>query len=273
MADRWVVGIDGSFASRAACTWAVRQSERFGAHLILVSAYSGGATNGATNSAASAMRELDASVADLIGELDAERCVLAGSAAKLLPRVVGATGARLLVIGRHGTGRVWHQTAGSVSRACVRHTHAPTVVVPSDWDAAAPARIIIGYDAGRDADAALRWAIEFAPADASVTAVAALELSPWLSKPAVDQLGEELRREEVRLLAGIDAVDPSGLVTRQVVTTGARPTLADASRTADLLVVGARGIGPAPRTLIGSTSTWLLDVAGCPVAVVPSEWA
>jgi nucleotide-binding universal stress UspA family protein len=45
--------------------------------------------------------------------------------------------------------------------------------------------------------------------------------------------------------------------------------LAEAARSADLVVVGARGRGVIAAELLGSVSTWLLQEALVPVAVVP----
>ena len=44
-----------------------------------------------------------------------------------------------------------------------------------------------------------------------------------------------------------------------------------ASRTADLIVLGARGITPIQRLLLGSVSSGVLHHAQCPVVVVPAD--
>ncbi|MDQ1644071.1 MAG: hypothetical protein QOJ50_255, partial [Cryptosporangiaceae bacterium] len=42
-----------------------------------------------------------------------------------------ARGARLLVLGSHGHGRMFHAVLGSVSEECVRYSPCPVVVVPT----------------------------------------------------------------------------------------------------------------------------------------------
>ena len=68
-----------------------------------------------------------------------------------------------------------------------------------------------------------------------------------------------------KLLAGlVTVVDPAEIT---VVEGHPAPTLLDASRGADLLVVGSRGHGEFAGMLIGSVSQHLVSTAHCPVLV------
>src|SRR5690606_11466224 len=66
----------------------------------------------------------------------------------------------------------------------------------------------------------------------------------------------------------LDRVDVPVAVERRLVFGEPVPTLIDAASGADLLVVGARGLGGFARLLVGSVSGQCLEHAPCPVAVV-----
>jgi nucleotide-binding universal stress UspA family protein len=282
MGERWIVGIDGSFASRAALIWTLAHAEPRGAEVVAVSAYPG-AVGGrlvgrpadheqaeTVATAGVALHELDAAIADIVGDRDVERRVVAGSPGRVLSAIAGEEGANLLVVGRHGTGGHWYQVIGSVSRYCVRRSPVPIAVVPADWEPGSTSLIVAGFDASANSAAAVRWAVDFAPADAHVRALMALEVPSWQTPDlVVSHLADALSREERRMLDALDIVDPSGLVERDVVVKGARPALAAAAQRADLLVLGSHGSGRLPGNPLGSVSTWMLDIAPCPVVVVP----
>jgi nucleotide-binding universal stress UspA family protein len=57
-------------------------------------------------------------------------------------------------------------------------------------------------------------------------------------------------------------------VLRQISPGGPRPALLDAAHRAQMLVVGARGLGGVRGMMLGSVSHAVLHHAPCPVAVV-----
>jgi nucleotide-binding universal stress UspA family protein len=69
-------------------------------------------------------------------------------------------------------------------------------------------------------------------------------------------------------LAGVEEEFPDVDVTREAVPLRPEDVLVDASESASLLVVGARGRNPFARLLLGSVSQHVLQHAHCPVAIV-----
>jgi nucleotide-binding universal stress UspA family protein len=103
-------------------------------------------------------------------------------------------------------------------------------------------------------------------------------MSPWTGNPITlpqdtsdlekaRQAAEELTLKAISTLNG---AKPSS-VTVRAVTGFAAPELIEASRTADMVVVGSRGAGGFARLVLGSVSSQVVHHAHCPVVVVPSE--
>jgi nucleotide-binding universal stress UspA family protein len=134
-------------------------------------------------------------------------------------------------------------------------------------------RFIVGTDGSESSAEALRWARREAEVrDATVTAVLAWN---FLDQYHVDgeatfdpDYGDEDARRAldaaVERAVGADADD----VSRVVVCEHPATALIDASSDADLLVVGARGLGKLRGLVLGSVSQRCLELAACPVMVV-----
>lgn len=84
----------------------------------------------------------------------------------------------------------------------------------------------------------------------------------------LDRLQDDEQRLLAEALAGWQARYPQVQVERRLLRSRTRPALIEASRTAQLVVVGARGRGGFAGLLLGSTSQALLHHADCPVAVI-----
>ncbi|MDI3313391.1 MAG: universal stress protein [Mycobacterium sp.] len=132
-------------------------------------------------------------------------------------------------------------------------------------------RIVVGIDASAHSIAALRWAMQHAAGrqDAEVITVLAWQM-PLVSNPAAFDR-EELQRTYEKLLAetvGEELPSPGLPVGRCVVLGDPIKVLVEASRDAQLLVVGSRGRSPFAGLILGSVSQACAARAACPVVVV-----
>ena len=202
---------------------------------------------------------------DVVGDL----LVVEGHPSDVLLELTGSD--RVVVVGRRGISEFRHRILGSVSRDLVTHAAGPVVIVPDTWEQRPCRNIVVGFDGSEHSQAALRWAIEAAPAAATVSALMAIDVIPWL-KPelVVERHPDYVESAETRIRAAADEVDPDGRGERTVVLHGPRQALADVMGDADLVVLGPRGLGGVGRAVLGSVTTWMLHECPCPVAVVPS---
>jgi nucleotide-binding universal stress UspA family protein len=127
--------------------------------------------------------------------------------------------------------------------------------------------IVVGTDGSDGATGALRWAVrEAAIHDASITALHAWSLlgqPPGEFDPRFDQ-----RQALDALRRWLRSVPSEVPVEPRVACDLAAPALVEASATADLVVVGSRGLGGFKELLLGSVSSAVAERAQCPVAVV-----
>lgn len=132
-------------------------------------------------------------------------------------------------------------------------------------------RIVVGVDGSAHSIAALRWAMDDAITrkHAEVIAVLAWQM-PLVSNPAAFD-SEELQSTYEKLLTETvsDAlVSPHVPVRTHVVSGDPIDVLLEASRDAQLLVVGSRGRSPFAGLILGSVSQACAARAACPVVVV-----
>ena len=288
MSTQWIVGIDGSDHARTALRWAAVHAVGRTDQLVALSSYHVPVSLSLLMAKrafdvdrlgleATAAHEIDVTIDAVIDDRDpGVPCVPRVVAGHPGPTLVEqAADADLLVLGQRGAGEVRHTVLGSVSRYCSTHAHTPIVVVPHDWSDGECRSIAVGFDGSANAARALRWALDFAPADARITVIIAIEVTPWLEDDLVRaRFPEEVERETARLLAKLAAVTvDDDRVHHEVVLQDAREALIEAAGTCDLLVVGARGHGAFTTMLLGSVTNWILHNALCPIAVIPQPSA
>ena len=143
-------------------------------------------------------------------------------------------------------------------------------------------RIVVGVDGSEHSVRALRWALAEAKArnatvEALITWSYPVIASDGFSGGAVVAMDvAALERSAGQALEGaIEEAEPDATarqaIARRVVEGNPGHALVEASRGADLLVVGSRGHGGFTGLLLGSVSNQCVHHAHCPVTVIRPE--
>lgn len=179
--------------------------------------------------------------------------------------------AGLLVLGSRGHGGFTGLLAGSTAVAVAGHAHCPVVVVRGEPGQRA-GHIAVGVDGSEFSLVALGFAVEQAAARRVPLHVLraahppAGQRSP--SGPEAREAAATDRAELEEALARWRPAFPDVEVTVEVAAAAPAALLVEASRNAQLVVVGSRGRGGLRGMLLGSVSQQLIQHAHCPIAVV-----
>jgi nucleotide-binding universal stress UspA family protein len=143
--------------------------------------------------------------------------------------------------------------------------------------------ILVAIDGSVESDAAVRWAAhEAAMRHAPITLMHVVvpvvtswpvpslqaEFNEWQE----DNARQVIEDAEKTLRADVGAAAVSDLHS-QIEHAYVVPALVSASKDAEMVVVGSRGLGAVGRAVLGSTSGGLLRHAHCPVAVIHADEA
>lgn len=287
-----IVGFDGSERSEFAVTFAAQVAASQKVQLIVLHAADHlgyvqevGTTIWNPEEVTAAAQEVAERGAELARTaapgLDVDTRVALSSGALALEEA--SSGARLVVVGNSGHGRVAGIILGSTAFHVATRASSPVLVVPvRGCDLPGPnARVAVatdGSDSGRTA--VLHAADVAARYDAPLQIITAWEPTTYdsygLAVPvgfsSAGNINAEIEAAAQRT-AQTAAEDARGAHPGLEVTTTVgqgRPidVIAEASEGAADLVVGARGRGDLRSLLLGSTSRAVLHVASCPVEIV-----
>ena len=176
----------------------------------------------------------------------------------------------LLVVGSKGLDALDRFMLGSVSTNLIHHATCPVLVVK---DEAAPLRRITLATDGSDASAkALEFVLTKFQPDRSTGKggrapihVSVIHVMPFLKYPELKEAGHALIEHSVQKLiqAGFtaEAVCQLGKPAEEIMKVASK-------HHADLIVMGAKGLGAIARFLLGSVSTRVVQHANCSVLVV-----
>ena len=276
-----VVGVDGSEHSRQALKWAADEAKRRGAVLRIIYAEFREPMNLPAwyEPGSSDLSAGQAIVDDAYG-LVATRHTSVMARAEVaesppaLALSVASRSAELLVVGARGKGGFEELLLGSVSDRCIQHACGPVVVVQADPDdrplRAVPPRIVVGIDGSFGSTPALRWALaEARLRSASVEAVHVWQYPPTGAFAVGPVRGYDVVSRQIIEAAQESAETWAPEVPFRATTRfdGTVPALLDASREADLLVLGSRGHAGFRHALLGSVAHQCARHAHCAVVV------
>ncbi|KUI20193.1 hypothetical protein AU193_16715 [Mycobacterium sp. GA-1285] len=146
--------------------------------------------------------------------------------------------------------------------------------------------VVVGTDGSAPAEAAIKWAARDASmrklpltvVHANSVSTVAAAMVAWPAGHIPEQVLEQQEDEARTILAdAVELARDSAEDAKRLTVTGEMffgwpvPTLLDASREAELVVVGCRGRTGLRRALLGSVSSGLIHHAQCPVAVIHDE--
>ncbi|TDC46965.1 universal stress protein [Micromonospora sp. KC207] len=280
-----VVGADGSESSLRAVRLAAGEAARRNRPLRVVHGFiwpllrvplgpapggppGAGLRHQAERLVAEAVAEAEAAAPDvrITGE------IIDGEAAAVL--VGESPTAVMIVVGDRGLGGFATLVLGSVAVKVAAYADCPVLVARGAARTDGP--VVVGVDGSALSQAA----VEFAAEAAAVRGVALRAVHAY-RHPASTGPGDmqplvhdrrELRSEEERVLAeslaGLGERWPQMSVEATAVRDRPVAALTEASREAQLLVVGGRGRGEFTGLVLGSVSHAVLHHADCPVAVV-----
>jgi nucleotide-binding universal stress UspA family protein len=303
-----VVGVDGSDHGQCALVWAAREAERRRRPLHIVTAYSvpifaaSGLDGGYATVDDSVIREgaeaiLQQAVDKVSGyDIDVDASVENGDASGVLLEM--SETAELLVFGTRGRGGFVGRLLGSVSSALPAHAKCPTVTVPlvcsdrlgettddkrvraeqaKEWHKQVENVVVVGVDGSEQARVAVLEAADQAERlGAALRVICAVPqfsgTLAWVPAPVDRQaLFADIREQLEAGKAWLRSHYPNLQMESDVKDGSAVDVLVEASRHAELVVVGTRGRGGFAGMLLGSTSGGILQHTKGPVMVVPDR--
>ena len=291
-----LVGIDGSANAAAALAWAVSEAQARGASVEAVyvwqdpsMAYSAAySAPGYIPPVAGDVEEiaqhlLDDTLKKLPDVHDVKIGLRSASGAPvdILTRAAEEPDVAMTALGTRGHGGVVGLLLGSVSHAMTHHSRKPLAIIPGDWldtgSQQSKQKIVVGVDGSEESKLALRWAVAEAAARGVPLEAVMVWSTPTTVLPAhlplsALRLADQESKVEETLRAVVADVDTDGVDIDCTVLSGhPAATLLARGGTAQLLVVGSRGLGRAHETISGSVSHACTHHASLPVVVVPNR--
>jgi len=272
---RIVVGTDGSNHAATAVRWAADEAVRRGAALEVIHAWlppypiwptdlyhvDEPGQRAAETLVNATVERLRQEVPDLV-EVRAS-APMEHPAPALLDAAVGA---ELLVVGSRSRGGFAGLLRGSVSDRCLTHAPCPMAVVPARSDIPG-GRVVVGVDGSAASAEALPWAAR----EASLRWARLHVVHAWMPSVGSTDASEQASRALLEAMVdGLGDERDSGLPEPmlQSMAGPAVEALMQCAAQAELLVLGARGLGGLRGALLGSVSRHCAHQPACPTVIV-----
>jgi nucleotide-binding universal stress UspA family protein len=140
--------------------------------------------------------------------------------------------------------------------------------------------IIVGVDGSGHSQRALEWAMKEAGIRQAPLSVLTVHpairgyFGGVLTYPGDPEFTEQaqaaVQAETDKVLAALDGPHPESVAVKAVHGFPVEE-LVNASKDADMVVLGSRGVGGFSRLMLGSTAGQVVEHAHCPVLIVPPE--
>jgi nucleotide-binding universal stress UspA family protein len=204
----------------------------------------------------------------------AVRLAQADSPANGLRQIAEQENAQLIVIGPSEPSGLGRLRPRSVGERLLSETRLPVAIAPRGYARAErPLSLITSaFDGSPESRRALEWAAHLTTSTAGRLRVISVHLPMAVAglgfaAQSVDPVrSQDLKRELAAAIAGL-----SGPVEALVRDGNPAGVLVEASREADLLVMGSRGRGPLPAALLGSVAHYVVRRAACPLVIHPNR--
>lgn len=279
-----VVGVDGSWQSTQALSWAAQEARRTGRPIHLIHAFAPDYPSLGYGLVAdrSVLREQAEeqlrSAKETIHTIDSHVEITTGlsSGFPSAALVRASKEARLVVVGTRGQSLLAGTVLGSVSSQVAMHAHCPVIIVrgAQGEDVGQTHRILVGYDGSPQAQLALELAFDEAVVqDAELLCVQAwwpgeVEEAEAAHGREWGDYQQEQQDAVRRLLKDRLTANPDVSFTHEVVKGNPAKMLIERSHEADLVAVGARGNGGFQGLMLGSVSSAVLQKANCTIALI-----
>lgn len=276
--ERIVVGMDGSEGARSALAWTARIAKATGATVVVVNAHVPGQSE-MRPGYLERLRERRADelkhwCGDLLDDVPSSMEIVDGDPRDVLRDALDRHSADLLVVASAG-----HRSrgpgflhVGSVVEYLAHHLEHPLAVITPGSEPTVE-RIVIGIDGSEHGRSSIGWTARLATATgAEVLAVSVCEPDHPIGSAGC---AEDWERAAERLLTEKWAAPLAELGDQFRVLVSENVAVADtlvgaaADQHADLVVVGARGLGGVTGLRIGGTALAVLHRAERPVVLVP----